>query len=449
MHTQRSCHHTFVFILTIAISELTELGDAQVESYVRGQFQEARVEISEMLQSLDDSLNAHHRTLLRTQQVNQQVLVSQFGRCQKRVSAKQEAHQRTLASIQQTQTNVLQRQDTIARLVSHTQKQNAVIIRALKEANLKKMSKLIDVPASLDRPMDLPRKDDSIHGVDQRAKRGGRDIFFLGERQDQIMAYLLLLQDDLNFAIDFMVSQHRDGVSSSDAEWLRSELEHLMSSASQENALRYVNSTATSMDQWLYPEDTVGYLRSTLTRRKPNLPRKSSSASRKYTREKPKRPLRKCGYNTHRTWSVLTKSGSIDIILPDKRVAAKELRACNEVGFCCTVANSRSVVQIRARFLRHLSHASQPKICAQLNMFVVLNDDSWRAYGGLLKSGTLQDIDSALRRGMISPFHLGSYGDNLLLWVSISVVIKGDHRSIIITTSACGIQWAIRCARIS
>lgn len=418
-------------MLTIAISELTELGDAQVESYVRGRFQDARVEISEMFQSLEDILNTDHRILRRAQQVNHQALVSQLGQCQKRVSAKQDAHQRTLASVQQTQTKVLQRQDTIARLVSHTHKQNAAIIRALKEANSKNMSSLVNAPLSLDKSTALPSKGGSIDSVDQRVKRGGRDIFFLGERQDQIMAYLLLLQDDMNFAINHIVSQHRNGVLSSDAEWLRSELEHLIGSASQENALRYANSTATSMDQWLYTEDTVGYLRSTVTRRKLTLPRRSPSAPRKDYRDKPKRLLRKCGDNTHRTWSVPTGSGNIEIILPDNRVAAKDLQVRNEVGFRCTVSHSRSAVQIRARFLRHLSHASHPKICAQLNIFVVINDDSWRAYGGLLKSGTLQDIDSALRRGIISPFHLGSYGDNLLLWVSISVIVKGHYRSII------------------
>jgi hypothetical protein len=75
------------------------------------------------------------------------------------------------------------------------------------------------------------------------------------------MTYLSPLQGDLRSAGKSLVSQHGEDVSLHSAEWLVSEFKHLARSAAQETAAKYMGSTANPFDQWVYPEEIVGYRR--------------------------------------------------------------------------------------------------------------------------------------------------------------------------------------------
>ncbi|KAH7392063.1 hypothetical protein DE146DRAFT_766096 [Phaeosphaeria sp. MPI-PUGE-AT-0046c] len=255
------------------------------------------------------------------------------------------------------------------------------------------------------------------HGAGQ-AEQSGREIYFLGARSDQILAYLLPFQDDLDFAIDYVISQYSEDISIGDADWLRSESERLVSSASQEKALQYPNSTATPLDQWSYAEDIVEYLKSA-TR-----PHRTIKSYRTLTTLKEDDdddcsdsvPLQ-CTKRSQRAWLVSTNSGQIKLSFPNHRNKIKAPRGIDEVGFSYTAKHNHSTWQIRARFLRRLNYASKPRICAHLHVFVQVDfNSSTGTYGELLEMGTVSEIDAALRAGTISPFCIDGDGDNMLLW---------------------------------
>jgi hypothetical protein len=96
-----------------------------------------------------------------------------------------------------------------------------------------------------------------------RHRQSGRDLSFFGEHSDMILAHLLPLQGDLDRALDSMIAEYSQDVSTHDINWLQSEFRHLVDSTAQERAARHPESTAHAFDQWSYPEDTIAYFKDT------------------------------------------------------------------------------------------------------------------------------------------------------------------------------------------
>jgi hypothetical protein len=234
------------------------------------------------------------------------------------------------------------------------------------------------------------------------------------------MAYLLPLQDDLGFAVQYLLSQHGEKVSAGDLDWLRSEIEHLIGSAAQEKAVQYSNSTATPVDEWSYAEDTVGFLRNSSRKHKMRASSDSLDSEEfihgfpNWSRKRPKR--------SQRTWLVPTASGQIEIYLPSHRKPGKDVpQGLDDVGLRCKLVQNHTTFVISARFLRDLKYAGRAKICGQLNVYVQVGRDVTDRYDNIMRKATLSEFDAALRGGEISPFHIESaLGLNICLYVSSS-----------------------------
>jgi hypothetical protein len=98
--------------------------------------------------------------------------------------------------------------------------------------------------------------------------------------------------------------------------------------------------------------------------------------------------------------------------------ASRDTHTVEELGFSCTLIHGRSSYIIEARFLRDLSYSSRPSMYAQLNVFTTVDDSYDEPYTVVMRRGTIADVETALRTGVISPFHNNYDGYNLCLRVS-------------------------------
>ncbi|OAK99165.1 hypothetical protein IQ06DRAFT_223842 [Phaeosphaeriaceae sp. SRC1lsM3a] len=398
--------------LTLACCEFSALSNANIVTMVRASFDKAGVENKNLLESLETRLDAQFQNVLTTHGQNQKELLAKFDENQHQTLAKQASINQAIFSVQKMEMDNWKHQHTKMRQLGRDQKQTSASIQSLNQTVAK--------AADLDSLSALLKKSLSISHRARQSEQKGRYISFLGESPDQIMAYLLPFQDNINFAIDYAISQYRDEVSIDDAEWLRSEFEHLIGSASQELALQYRNSTATSLDHWSYPEDKVGVFKSAKRKRKGPLAWAPPTTLQHDDYHRPESLSRKCAKYSQQDILVPTARGEVTISLPNRRKPIKAPRGLDEVALYYTAEQIRSKFQIRARFLRDLQHARQPRICAHLNVFVEV-ENIIEVYVELMENGSLVEIDDALRKGTISPFHNDSGGYNFLLFVSIYI----------------------------
>jgi hypothetical protein len=366
------------------------------------------------------SYSGHQRTVMSTLDENQRFIL-----------ANQKDNRQALSSIQHTQLAVLSRQDTSRRVAAHMQKQTSSILQTVKRAEASALDASKRATVSIDNLAANVRQLLSLSNGSAYAKRSGREIFFLGERQDRIMAYLLPLQDDVKFAIHSLVSQHGGYVSLDDAEWLLSEFEHLIGSAAQEKAAQHSESTAKPFDQWSYPQDTVGYLKHATRKRRSrgsqehfDLPENANQGDLNWW-------SRKDSKQSRQTWSISTASGDVQISLPNQLAPTRNPQRIQEAGLNFTFAQNRSTLEVRARFFRDLTYASQSRICAQLNVFVKVDDRTTSICSEMIRRGTIPEIDAALRNGIISPFYLDWWGNNIFLYVSTFFPRTKNHSSIL------------------
>jgi hypothetical protein len=251
-----------------------------------------------------------------------------------------------------------------------------------------------------------------------QARKNCRKIRFLGEQPDKMAFYLVALQGDLNDGIDYLLSNHAQEISAQRAEWLRSEFTHLVRSAYQEQAAQDPMSTATPFDNWSYPVDTVAFIRDTSQECTvsivSSLTNAVGEASNDTVATPPKRP--RC---RNKAWWIATAGGNLAIYLPRAQGITKDSPGVDEVGFSFTLMHRCSILHVRARFREELSYASRPRVYAQLNVFTQVRYDDWvDIYDAFFQEGTLAEIDSALRAGTISSFHVDEYNNNLCLFVS-------------------------------
>jgi hypothetical protein len=83
-------------------------------------------------------------------------------------------------------------------------------------------------------------------------------------------------------------------------------------------------------------------------------------------------------------------------------------------------ATDHQSVVIDARFSQIGSYGTQPQISAQLNIFTeVLGSGLYVPYD-VISNGTLEEIDTAFRTGVISPYAVDHQGLNMVLYVRIN-----------------------------
>jgi hypothetical protein len=407
----------FVIKLLTRYRELSFVDYAKIQDAVRQGFERAGLQAEDLLTKLD----AHHQDELALHGAHQQALTSTLR-------ANYTESQQALVSIQRTQVDVLNHQHTSRRIATRAQKQTSSILRKLNSANETALTVSTETTASLNNIAADVKRILSLTDNSARLQRSGREIFFLGDHQDMIMAYLSPLQPDVQSAVRSLVSQHSEEISSGAAEWLVTEFKRLVGSAAQETAAQYTESTAKAFDQWFYPEDTIGYRKHKTRKRAAAEPPDFDDMVKNdgYTRSN--LWSRRRSKQSNRTWPISTPSGDMVVSLPTHH----DPQDMEEVGLRCNFTQNNSAIEIRARFLRSVAHASRPTICAQLNVFVQVDGSSrWR---DLFYSGTISQLDSALRNGTISPFFVDRAGDNVCLYVSTFYLGESEHSSISYTS---------------
>jgi translation initiation factor 1 (eIF-1/SUI1) len=401
-------------------SEFAALGDEQIESVVRQGFSQAGLQVDDLSKALTAKLDTQHQETLAAYTNQQRVLTSKFDAQESMHIANHDKQQRAIADLHCSQTTMVSRQDTSICIAKRTQKQTTAIIRTLHradaratESSKKTMANLDDLAADMKQLL-------SMHGAAGRRPQSDREISFFGEHRDKIMQYLLPFEDELDDAIDSLISMGGEDISTSHAEWLRAELHRMIDSAMQEKAIQHPSSTATSIDEWSYAEDTVGFLKDRPRKRKATRPVFPTLPTGKGVSERTERPRKKQKRSTQE-WTVPTSCGDLHISLPHLKRRNHGKEDVEEVALSYTTVLGRSTVKVEARFWRELYYASRPRIHAQLNAFIQVDVSVAETCERLFKNGSLAEFDEALRTGTISPFHLSATHINLCLFVSIHI----------------------------
>jgi hypothetical protein len=389
------------FKLIIPFRELSFLGHAKIQNIVRQGFERAGLQVEDLSAKLD----AQHQDELALQRAHKQAIISTLH-------ANHSSNQQALVSIHRTQADTLNNQHASRHIATRTQKQTSLILRTVNRADERAIAASTRTAASLNTITADLKQLLSLNDNSARIQRSGREITFLGDHQDMIMAYLSPLQHDIQSAIKSLILQHGEDISSDSGEWLVSEFKQLVGSAAQETAAQYTDSTAKPFDQWFYPDDVVGYRRP--KKRKGTAYRSPDMYDAHKNDGHTRSDLwsRKRSKQSNRTWSISMPSGDVVVSLPTYR----DPRDLEEVSLRCNLTQNNSTIEIHARFRRSMASASEPTICAQLHVFTEVKfEPDW---DNLFEYGEVSELDSALRNGTISPFFVNDYGDNVCLYVS-------------------------------
>jgi hypothetical protein len=369
------------------------------------------------------TLAANHRKHVTQNNQDHQSLLTKLDGFHTQQLSCHDAGTQAISSVQSALSDVLGRQRKATHLSEHTHKQTTTVLRTLKRADMRvakasrtQIGMLSDVATDVKTLLSL-----SNDGAVQ-VQQSNRTISFLGERQDKILTWLLPHQDDLISAIDQLVSQHGQEVSIPHVYWLRSEIGDLVDSAMVERTAQIRRSGARSIDQWSYPEDTVGYLRDRKQKRTVNGPFESTRLAQNEEEEEERAisRLHKVRKYRNKTWTITTPSGRIDVALPNSSPKGRPARHTEEVSFSSALTQGQTSVAIHARFLRDMASARCLRQYTQLNVFTTVGSEIDNACRELCETGTIEDVDLALRKGIISPFHLDGWAENVCLGVSTS-----------------------------
>lgn len=263
----------------------------------------------------------------------------------------------------------------------------------------------------------------SLSGRPIPTRNKGREIHFFGARSNLIMAYLLPLKGYLEPAIERLLIHHNEDVSPQHTLWFRSEFHHLLASAAQEEAARYKESTASSIDRWQYSEDTFYSLDNFEAQKigpvqKGTGPEKGSNQISLLL--KPRMKFKQYS----RAFLFDLPSGQLELTLLKRASHARLAGQNQEARLSFTSSASEYFAAIDICFTTALIGDIGPQLCTQLNVFTraqsgIADIDGWR----LLLDGTIDDIDKAIRKGYLSPYDIDTAGDLTCIYVSTTFAV--------------------------
>ena len=254
------------------------------------------------------------------------------------------------------------------------------------------------------------------------ALRSGRKIQFMGHDRSTILMPLLLCQPRIRSAIRDLIFQYSE--SAGYLSWLGSELDTLVSSVIQENAIMSQGSTATSFDEWDYQgegkillsrEDVLHKASAPTLTRKPYLKRCSARTDVGLERVPPRKKIKP----TARSFSVITPVGKIAILIPRLSAIPGEYSDSHEpqqAGFSFSPEPHICSTILIGKFSNIMNAQQEPRLCAQLNAFTRYEPS--RSHWTLFERGTLEDVDNALRTGDLSPYAYDDINGNMCHFVS-------------------------------
>ena len=249
------------------------------------------------------------------------------------------------------------------------------------------------------------------------APKSRREILFVGERRDTILMPLLLFKDEVRTAIFKILSRNIEQVSSEHLYWLLSEFENLVSSATQEVAALSQGSTATSFDTWSYSQEARAF--SGIGTASNALNQRGRSQAEDDVRTQNTRSHgvnhRKRLFPEYESFSSTSLVGQLRIAVPRSNKRRRSAHALNEANLSFLPNASICATSIAARFVNVIEDRSKPRLYAHINAFK-LSGKQFKDHG-LLRMGSLEEVDAALRSGSLSPYELDENEQYPCLWV--------------------------------
>lgn len=261
---------------------------------------------------------------------------------------------------------------------------------------------------------------DNLRITIPRAKKSNREIHFIGPCREAILPPLLLIKDQVRRAVLSILSDDAEQVPSQQLNWLLSEFDNLVSSATQEAAALYQGSTATSFDQWDYSGKPIEFPDISLPvgdliLRDECMGKATSRALAEGSQET---SHQKRLYSNYKVFSSKSSVGKLSIAVPHVPNTTNVIHSIEEVRLSFIPHVEICSTPIGARFIKSMSYGQEPRLYAQLNAFRQIRSGRSRTHYQLMTYGTLQDIDTAFRNGIISPYDLDGSGGNICFWVS-------------------------------
>lgn len=245
----------------------------------------------------------------------------------------------------------------------------------------------------------------------------GNVVHYIGESRDMVLAYLLPLCAQLDVAIDIILTQKPTRIPPCSIIKLQSRFQHLLASAAQEEAARHPMSTASSFDRWFYG------LGKRATRKRMSI--MSKDYSRITCNSDPDEiPIAPKIQKLHEQSSLTTVAVEIDfgvirISVPSYDDISKSKDEPSEARLTFIPRSNKSSLLVDIQFVEFPEQQAQPKLHVQLNAFNVVDLAKYdQLYRSLFRDGSIKEVDSALRLGKVSPYHVSICGINLCIYVS-------------------------------
>jgi hypothetical protein len=245
-----------------------------------------------------------------------------------------------------------------------------------------------------------------------------REIAIFGHTRDGILTPLLLMKDLVRRAVVNILSEGGGRVSAQRLNWLQTEFENLVSSATQEAAALCPGSTATPFDRWNYSARDVGSSRAAASENvlDPGDDRKAETSAKRLPNGSYDTANRKRIPPSYRVFSSSSPVGTLKIMVPWLSNATKFTHDFNEIHLSFLPSMGICSTGIGARFLQSMKHEFEPRLHAQLIAFRLVEYTD--LYYSLIGRGTLEEIDTAFRCGTISPYDRTMGGTVACVWAA-------------------------------
>lgn len=248
-------------------------------------------------------------------------------------------------------------------------------------------------------------------------------IRFSGQDRESIRGPLLLLRNAFRQAMLHLRSKHSELDSSHDLNWLQSEIENLVSSATQEAAAMSGGSTATSFDSWTTRKECLlPHQRKMRTNGGPFQKRgpylnPQQTTKRQLSRQELKESSEDYTINPFQSscrsarWILYCHIHGLSVQTPPITVILMKL------GFRLRHCPTSALYISKDTSRKSWTFPKNLDFIAQLNAFNIIHDR--HSYMFLQSGPTLEQVDTQLRLGKISPYNVTKSGLNLLFFVSV------------------------------
>ncbi|KAI9654924.1 MAG: hypothetical protein M1821_005677 [Bathelium mastoideum] len=251
------------------------------------------------------------------------------------------------------------------------------------------------------------------------AKVSKREIFFVGQSPEIALKPFFLMRDHIHSAVLSMRSHRVNQRSLRCVFWLQSEVEDLQSSLIQEVAALSQGSTASSLDRWHYSQQMNSSFKRHPQRRSAfsdgDLKIIDTTRSQRSRSDVVARPKRLLHYEY---FSYESPIGRLSIKIPFRRYLAYDYRLLDKVKVFFRTYHGICSTAIAVTFSRPLKDGTEPNLCIQLQALHIVNHN--KLHERLCLRSSLEEIDVAIRKGIVSPFDVDENGWNMFLVTAIA-----------------------------